>query len=28
LETAMLTDGGRPIDPQGIGGHILEGDQP
>jgi hypothetical protein len=28
LETAMLTDGGKPIDPQGIGGHILEGDQP
>jgi len=23
LETAMLTDGGRPIDPQGIGRHIL-----
>jgi hypothetical protein len=28
LETAMLTDGGKPIDPQGIGVHILEGEQP
>jgi DNA-binding transcriptional regulator YiaG len=28
LEAAMLTDGGKPIDPQGIGVHILEGDQP
>jgi hypothetical protein len=28
LETAMLTDGGKPIDAQGIGVHILEVKQP